>query len=99
MSSSGAILQLRRGLVLQALHAQYPLPLMQAALDRQLGSFYDGDARAYARDLAYLKEKGLITEDRQQVADRLLVSLRLTSAGVDVVEGTVTDPGVEIVRP
>lgn len=87
---------LRRGLVLLALKAQYPLPLTRVALDRQLGPFYATDPRDLARDLAYLAERGFLRRDSHEVGGLTFATICLTAAGVDVVERIVKDPGVEI---
>jgi hypothetical protein len=84
-----------RGLILSALQAQYPYPLTELALDLQiLHPFYAQDHRAFARDKAYLAEKKLIEIESSKVGDRVVSVVRITAAGVDVVEGTVRDPGV-----
>lgn len=87
---------LRRGLVLLALHAQYPMALMEAALERQVMPFYGNDRRALGRDLAYLDDKGLLQATEQAVGGRTLRSFTITVDGVDVVDGTVQVPGVTI---
>lgn len=87
---------LRRGLVLLALKAQYPLPLTQTALDRQLGLFYAADPRALTRDLAYLSERGFLRRDSHEVGGSVFATLCLTASGVDIVERITKDPGIEI---
>lgn len=87
---------IRRGLVLHALHAQYPMALTQGALDRQVSVFYAGDSKAQARDLAYLAERELLRREQTEVGGQVVVAFRITAKGVDIVERLVTDPGVEI---
>jgi hypothetical protein len=83
-----------RGLILSALHAQYPYPLTAIALDLQVRPFYAGDNRALVRDLAYLAEKKLIETETSTVGERQVAVTRITAAGIDVLEGTTKDPGV-----
>lgn len=90
--------RLRRGLVLQALHAQYPYPLTEAALSRQISVIYLGDERARARDVAYLEEKGFLQVERATVGAVTLRTFKITTAGVDVVEGSTKDAGVELAQ-
>jgi hypothetical protein len=84
-----------RGLVLSALQAQYPYPLTDLALSHQLLPFYAGDAKAFLRDRQYLREKGYIEVESSRVGDREVHAIRITAAGIDVVEGAVRDPGVQ----
>lgn len=88
---------IQRGLVLLALEAQYPQALMQKALDRQLGKLFES-TEALDRELAYLKDKGLISAVSQELAGRTLTSWSITTAGIDLVEGTTSDPAIHIER-
>ena len=90
--------QLRRGLLLLALHDQYPHPLMEAALVRATAALYAAEPKDRARDLAYLAEQGLLTADESTLANRVLRTFRLTAAGLDVVDGATVDPGVALIR-
>lgn len=89
---------LRRGILLLALHAQFPLALTRPALDRQVGPFYAHDPVQLVRDLAYLEQKGFLVQKRARIGQHVIETATLTPAGVDVVEGTTSDPGIEIVR-
>src|SRR5690606_19035136 len=81
---------LRRGLVLMALHGQYPMPLTNTSLNRAVSAFYAGtEPRAQTRDLAYLKERGLIRSENHEISGRTFQTWTLTAVGVDVVEGVV----------
>lgn len=88
--------RVRRGLVLMALNAQYPLGLAEAALELQVGPFYAGDQRALVRDLAYLEDSGYLARKSVKVARQSVRSFEITPKGIDVVECSVTDPGVVI---
>ncbi len=92
--------RLRRGVVLLALHAQYPLTLAERALELQVRAFYVGTSadRNLARDLAYLEESGRILRNEDEIDGVPIRTWKLTPAGVRLAEGTETDPGVEISR-
>lgn len=87
---------IQRGLVLHALYEQYPMSLTTVALERRVEVFYRADPRALARDLAYLEERLLIRSEKHEVGGRTFGTVQITAAGVNVVEGTTTDPGVEL---
>lgn len=89
--------RLRRGLILQALHSQYPYALTSPALGRQVGMFYMGDERGLTRDLAYLEERQLLGREEAAVGAIRVVTYKLTAGGLLVVEGVAADAGVEIV--
>ena len=89
---------LRRGVVLLALHAQFPLALARPALDRQVGPFYAMDPLQLHRDLAYLEQKGLLTQKKGTVGNHRIEIITLTPDGADVVEGATAIPGVEFAR-
>ncbi|MCA9640129.1 MAG: hypothetical protein KC492_05515 [Myxococcales bacterium] len=95
---TGNEVQLRRGLLLLALHEQYPYPLTETALQRQVGAFYAAEPKAMARDLHYLADKGYLARVEATIAGRQVRSFQATPQGVDVAEGSVVDPGVEISR-
>lgn len=92
------VVRLRRGMVLHALHVQYPLSLAQAALERQIAPHYMFDrlAKESTRDLAYLREKGLIAREEQKIGEAVIVTWRITPAGIDLVEGVATDPAIDV---
>ena len=98
---SGAVTQaqLRRGLVLLTLHAQYPFSLVEALLTRATATMYVGDPREAARDLAYLEERKFIATETSGFRGTVLRSFKLTAVGVDVVLGVIEDPGVIIGSP
>jgi hypothetical protein len=92
------IVSLRRGMILLALHAQYPHALTQAMLERAVGPFYE-QLRGFSVDLAYLQEKGLCTSESTMVGLKVFVSYRITTKGIDLVDGAVEEPGIQIERP
>lgn len=87
--------RLHRGLVLQALHAQYPLALTEVALERQVAAIIGGGA-VLERTIAYLVEKGLVERNSVQLGQRRLSAVKLRVSGVDLVEGTTTDPAIDL---
>lgn len=86
----------RRGLILLALNEQFPLPMMEAALHARVAPVFLGDERAWSKDLAYLEQRGFVKRTEETVMGRKLVTFALTPDGINVAEGSVTDPGVEI---
>lgn len=90
---------IRRGLLLLALHAQYPNALLRASLDGLVGAAWFGDTEAWARDAAYLQRQGLVLVDEAPLpGGRTLETWALTEAGFGLVEGAATDPAVQIAR-
>lgn len=102
MTTDTTTLSLRRGLVLFALEANYPLALLGRALEERVLPFYGGasaaSGQAFARDLEYLAEKRLIDRTEAELDGRRLVSWRLTASGLDVVTGVSQVPGITIER-
>ncbi len=88
----------RRGVVLLTVHAQFPYPLTRALLERAVGPFYTGVEKDLPRDLAYLEGKGLLESESAQLGHASVTSYTCTPAGIDVVEGTVAEPGIVISR-
>ena len=90
----------RRGMVLLALHSQYPLALRTAALEGRLAGVYDDAMRGLPRDLAYLADSavGAIRRETQTAAGRTYEVITLTAHGVDIVEGVATHAGIQIDR-
>jgi hypothetical protein len=91
------VVGLRRGILLQALHAQYPYALTRAMLEKAVCALYPA-LKGMDADIEYLREKGLLTSEETTVAARVYRSYKLTAAGVDVVEGSTTLPGISIER-
>lgn len=98
MSADADETRLRRGLILHALHAQFPLRLSAASLQRQVGPFYQGEAKALERDLAYLEQKGALELHSDEVGGLTVRAFSITPAGIDLVERTTTDPGITFAR-
>lgn len=93
---SDPIARVRRGMLLAALNAQYPHPLTELALELQTRAFYAGDPRAMVRDLAYLVESGYLTRAAEKLGGREFATYKITPTGIDICEGSTTDPGIEI---
>lgn len=90
----------RRGLILLALHEQFPQQLTWRALLGRVRLAYltDDVDREVSRDLAYLVAKDLVEEESAEVGRRKILAYRLTPTGVDVAEGTRQEPGITIER-
>lgn len=88
----------RRGLILHACHAQYPGRLMFAAIERHVMPFYVNEGGQFTRDLEYLKDSAFLSEETAEVAGRSYTSYKITPAGINLVEGTRTDPGISFKR-
>lgn len=97
MSVSNEQRPVQRGIILLALEAQYPQALMEKALDRQVGRLFE-DGAALTRELAYLRDKGLIAATTETVAGRVLTSWTITTSGIDLVEGVSRDAAIHIER-
>ncbi len=93
---SDAMSRLRRGLLLKALNAQYPHPMMEMAIELQTKPYYAGAPRALVRDLAYLVDSEYASRQAEKVAGATLTSYRITPQGIDVLEGSTADPGIEV---
>ena len=87
--------RLRRGLVLATLAANYPHQVADGLLYRQVKSYYPSDAPQFGRDVAYLAERGYLDATEDRVRGSVVKSYRITAAGIDLVERTSNDPGVE----
>lgn len=86
----------RRGLILHALHANFPLRTMRAAIERAVMPFYVGEAAQFARDIEYLRAKGYLDVHQEHVGRSAVEAYSISPAGVDLVERTTADPGVFI---
>lgn len=91
-----ALLQMRRGIILRALRSQHPLALTQSMVEHVVGPFYAGDRGTLISDLNYLEEKGLVERHGATVARTTIVSWSVTPRGIDVVEGAIEEPGVQV---
>jgi len=85
-----------RGLLVLALYAQFPGFFTDQALQNQVRVFYRGDQEALVRDIAYLQRSGYLTVTEQKLGPRRIRAYELTPQGVDIAEGSTTDPGVDI---
>lgn len=89
-----------RGWIVRILQRAYPLGMEDKSLHRQLnGLGYSVTYRELQAHLAYLQEDGFLT--KQQFGDEYRNELtndiyKLTTKGVDLAEGSITDEGVEI---
>lgn len=83
-----------RALILLALHEQFPLPLTEATLNRQVGLFYAGDVKAWLRDIGFLKTANYLKENEEVAFGRTVRAYLLTDDGVRLVEGYTKDPAV-----
>lgn len=93
---SDSIARIRRGLLLSAINAQYPHPQVELNLELQTRAIYAGEPKAMVRDLAYLVDSGFITRTTEKIAAREITTYRITPEGIDIVEGSTSDPGIEI---
>lgn len=88
--------RLHRGLVMHALQAQYPLPLTQTTLERQVAHFIA--AEALPAIVHYLAELGLMEVHTERVGTIQVTTYRLTAQGYDVADGSVASPGIDMGR-
>lgn len=88
-------LRLQRGLVMHALRGQYPHPLTQVSLERQVAHLVE-PGRELDGIVHYLADKGYVEVKSAKVGQVQVVTYRLTAAGVDVADGSVSDPGVDL---
>ena len=87
----------RRGLILHALHANYPNPVTRGAIDRQVMPFYTS-VKELDRDIEYLADKGFLEKRETEIGERKIRNYEITPAGVDLVDGSTQDPGVHFAR-
>lgn len=89
-----------RGWVVRILQRAYPAGFEADTLWRQLTDLgYAVTKSELLANLAYLKEDGFV--ENPQFGNRLMDSLsnelyKLTTKGVDLAEGTISDPGVDL---
>lgn len=87
--------RLRRGLILQTLHRNYPHPMARVLMGSQVKLFYPGEEAELVRDIAYLRDRGYLEEGSAPAGGRAVPTLSITTSGVDLVERTSDeDPGV-----
>lgn len=86
-----------RGQILRALSLFYPSPVDVNGIKASLatrGMFVSADV---LKPLHYLKDKGYVNVNEpniMEIKDSNLVEL--TAKGIDLIEGTIDDPGVDI---
>lgn len=91
----GDALRLQRGLVMHALRGQYPHPMTQVTLERQVSHMVVPGAELEAI-VAYLVDKGWMRIHRGQIGPAHVVTYQLTADGVDIADGSTVDVGVEL---
>lgn len=89
-----------RGAILQLLHEQSPEHLNADVLLGVLERLhYDITARALAAELDYLRQRGYIDFEvltcRELPRLPRIIRIGITDRGADLIEGTLTDPGVD----
>lgn len=89
-------LQMRRGVLLSGLAAQYPGGLAARFLTKQFAPMYAGEATQLVKDLAYLVERGFIRRDVTEALNIEVVTYTCTADGLLVAEGSTKDAGVEV---
>lgn len=87
--------RLQRGLVLHALQAQYPHPLTQVSLERQVAHLIQAGGEL-DQVMGYLVEKGLVKAQAEKIGRHSVTTYRLTADGVDVADGSVQLAGVDM---
>jgi DNA-binding PadR family transcriptional regulator len=84
-----------RGYILKALHLFYPSPALVESLQTSMLATYIPESVDIKPYLHYLADRGYIEIKKTSTDFGLpLTHVKLTSRGVDVLEGTITDPGV-----
>jgi len=87
-----------RGAILKALELTHPTPTLSTSICEimtQIGLIVNPDISDH---IDYLKGKGYIEvkEVNSKVLSMSVVSLKLTPKGVDLLEETISDPGVDL---
>lgn len=92
-----SVIPKRRGVILLTLHANYPAGVSYRLISQRYEMLADSgdDLR---RDLAYLAERGFAVETAEHVRGLPVLMYRVTAAGIDLVEGVTSDPGIRIER-
>lgn len=89
-----------RGWIVRILQRAYPAGLEERSLHKQLSDLgYAVIRRELGANLAYLVEDGFIEERSfgDEFKEELMnKTYKLTTKGVDLAEGSITDEGVEI---
>ncbi len=89
-----------RGWIVRILQRAYPAGLEDRSLHKQLNDLgYSVTRRELSANLAYLVEDSYIEERKfgNEFKEELLnKTYKLTTRGVDLAEGSITDEGVEI---
>lgn len=94
MPDAGATI--RRGAILKALDTAFEAGnAMAPMLLEQAVTAYYPTSREFERDFDYLIKKGLVTWSHETVAGQRVGFCEITPAGIDIVEGSVRDAGIE----
>lgn len=88
----------QRGFILRLLETNYPHPIMDTVLVSCLiedGAIINPDV---SKSLAYLEDGEYITCNAVDLNSirKKAVLVRLTAKGIDLLEGTIDDPGVDV---
>jgi hypothetical protein len=82
---------------LLVLYEAYPKPVPASVARGRVAAFLGPlDAPRWALHTAYLAETGLLVVGEERIGETVYAHLRLTARGVNIAEGTVADPGVEV---
>lgn len=92
-----------RGKILSLLYSVAPGPVEVRTITNGLLDAGNINVPDIARYVDYLAGKGYVTTIKEEDAEQLLrgtiqvdVMLKLTPVGIDLVEGTIEDPGVDV---
>lgn len=90
-----------RGWVVRILQRAYPAGIEDANIYKQLHELgYEVTKKDFEANIAYLKEDGFLEEKKfgESGFNAVLINriLKLTTKGIDIVEGTVKDEGVSL---
>lgn len=88
-----------RGWILRALHIQHPESLSERNIYLTIRGFIlEVTEKAISSEMRYLRDRGYVKSELKKVQS-LQVEMWLhviTSDGIDIMEGTKTDPGIQV---
>lgn len=83
-----------RGYILKALNISYPTPTLLESLQSSILSTLYAESVDILPFIEYLSDRGYIQVNKKQTDIGKFKYVKLTSKGIDLLEGTISDLGV-----